>query len=308
MSTKVLNQFFTKNSALYHGDSTEVTKGIPDNSIGFSVFSPPFAELYTYSNSERDMGNSKDYDEFWVQFKFLLSEIYRITKPGRNVSIHCMDIPAMKERDGFIGIKDFSGDIKNVMEDKGFIYHSRVTVWKDPLLEVTRTKAIGLQHKQLMKDSAISRQGLPDYILTFRKPGINEEPIKNNFEANEYYGKNEPIAQGIKRSHLIWQKYASPVWMDIRQTKTLNFREGRSEDDEKHICPLQLDTIARCIDLWTNPGDIVFSPFGGVGSEPYQAVKMGRKGISCELKESYWKQAIKNIEQLENKQDQLKLF
>lgn len=306
--TKVLNQHFTENAALYHGDSVEVIKGIPDNSIGYNIFSPPFAELYTYSNSERDMGNSKDYDEFWIQFKFLIKEIYRVTKAGRNCSIHCMDIPAMKERDGFIGIKDFSGDIKKAMEEVGFIFHSRVTIWKDPLVEATRTKALGLMHKQLTKDSAISRQGLPDYLLTFRKPGVNDSPIENSFEKVEYFGKQEPVAQGVKRSHLIWQKYASPVWMDIRQTNTLNYRAGRDEKDEKHICPLQIDTIARGIQLWSNEGDIVASWFGGVGSEPYTALKLGRKAISCELKESYFRQAIKNVESIENKADQLKLF
>jgi len=308
MEVKVIGQHFTKNTALYCGDSVEVLKGVPDDSVGLWVFSPPFAELYTYSNSERDMGNSKDYDEFWVQFKYLLTELYRTTKKGRNVCIHCMDIPAMKERDGYMGVKDFSGDIIKAMQNKGFIYHSRVTIWKDPLLEVTRTKAIGLQHKQIEKDSARCRQGLPDYILTFRKKGENKEPIKNGFENAIYHGKDEPRVSGLKRSHLIWQKYASPVWMDIRQTNTINFREGKSQEDEKHICPLQLDTIARCVDLWSNPGDIVGSAFGGVGSEIYQSVKMGRKGISCELKENYWKQAIKNVSELENTQNQLTLF
>ena len=305
---KVLNQFFTENTALYNGDSCEVIKNIPNNSIGYSIFSPPFAELYTYSNSERDMGNSKNYNEFWVQFKFLLKEIFRITEEGRNVSIHCMDIPAMKERDGYIGIKDFSGDIKNEMEKTGFIFHSRCTIWKDPLIEATRTKALGLMHKQLTKDSAISRQGLPDYLLTFRKPGENKKPIKNSFENVEYFGKDEPVAQGIKKSHLVWQKYASPVWLDVRQTNTLNFRAGRDKNDEKHICPLQIDTIARGIQLWSNPGDIIFSPFGGVGSEPYTAVKLGRKAVAVELKESYYNQMVKNVNTVENKIDQPKLF
>lgn len=305
---KVLDQFFTKNTALYNGDSTEIIKEIPNESIGLSVFSPPFAELYTYSNSERDMGNSKDYSEFWIHFKFLIKEIHRITKQGRNVCIHCMDIPAMKERDGFIGIKDFSGDIKKAMEEVGFVYHSRVTIWKDPLIEATRTKAIGLMHKQLTKDSTMSRQGLPDYILTFRKKGKNNQPIKNSFESTEYFGKDEPLVQGLKRSHLIWQKYASPVWLDIRQTNTLNFREGRDEKDEKHICPLQIDTIARCVQLWSNPGDIVFTPYGGVGSEPHTAVSLGRKSVAIELKESYYKQMIKNVSTLENRQEQQKIF
>lgn len=308
MKTKVLNQHFTKNSAIYNGDCVEVIRGLPDNSVGYSIFSPPFAELYTYSNSDRDMGNSKNYGEFWNQFKFLIKELYRVLKPGRSVSFHCMNIPAMKERDGYIGVKDFRGDLIREFQAEGFIYHSEVVIWKDPLVEATRTKALGLMHKQLDKDSSKSRQGLPDYLITMRKTGENLEPIEGNFENKEYYGKEAPIAQGIKRSHLIWQKYASPVWMDIRQTNTLNFREGRAEDDEKHICPLQLDTIARGISLWSNPDDIVLTPFGGIGSEVYQAVKMNRKAIGFELKTSYFDLACRNIDSIEKKQEQNTLF
>lgn len=295
---KVLNQEITKKYAIYNGDCIEVIKSIPDNSIGYSIFSPPFVDLYTYSNSERDLGNSKGYNEFFVRFKFLISDLYRVMKPGRSVSIHCMDIPAMKERDGYIGLKDFPSDIRKAFEDAGFIYHSRVTIWKDPLIEATRTKALGLMHKQIVKDSYICRNGMPDYIITMRKRGENEEPIEHPEGFTEYYGKNAPTESGIKYSHLVWQKYASPVWSDIRQTYTLNAAAARSENDEKHICPLQLDTIARCIALWSNHGDTVLSPFAGVGSEIYQAVTMGRYGVGIELKGEYFEQMKKNCAEI----------
>lgn len=308
MDINVIDQHMTKNAAMYCGDSIEVIKGIPDNSIGYSIFSPPFADLYTYSNSERDMGNSKGYGEFFNQFKFLIKELYRVLKPGRSVSFHCMNIPAMKERDGYIGIKDFRGDLIREFEKVGFIFHSEVCIWKDPLIEATRTKALGLMHKQLEKDSYISRQGIPDYVITMRKKGENLEPITGTFESDEYYGNDCPSAEGIKRSHLIWQKYASPVWLDIRYGNTLNFREARSETDEKHICPLQLDTIARGITLWSNAGDTILTPFMGVGSEVYQAVKMGRKAIGIELKQEYFNQSIKNVTEIEGIINQPKLF
>ena len=306
----VLDQNFTENSAIYNGDSCEVIKGIPDNSIGYSIFSPPFADLFVYSDSNRDMGNVKDYNEFWCQFKFLIKELYRVLKPGRSVSIHCMNLPSVKERDGYIGIKDFRGDILRAFQNENFIFHSEVCIWKDPLIAAVRTKAYGLMHKTIVKDSYICRQGIPDYLLTMRKPGENLEPIshKDGFENDEYYGSDEPQVTGLKRSHLVWQRYASPVWTDIRQTNVLNFREARQSEDEKHLCPLQIDVIARGIALWSNPNDIVFTPFLGVGSEVYQAVKMGRKGLGVELKPSYFSQAIKNINIIENKQNQLKLW
>jgi DNA modification methylase len=307
---KVMNQYEGKNAMLYCGDSIEVMKGIPDNSVGYSIFSPPFADLYTYSNSERDMGNCSDYDEFWEQFKFIVKELNRILKPGRSVSFHCMNIPAMKERDGYIGVKDFRGDLIRLFQDYGFIYHSEAVIWKDPLIEATRTKALGLMHKQLMKDSYISRQGLPDYLITMRKKGFNsdEDMITHERGIEVYYGSEPPKSEGIKQSHLYWQKYASPVWMDIRQGNTLNRTAARSEEDEKHICPLQLDTIARGIELWSNPNDIVFTPFMGIGSEVYQSLKMGRKAIGIELKEAYYEQATKNIIRIESELSQSALF
>ena len=292
----VFDQDVTEKYALYHGDCIEVIKDIPDNSIGYSLFSPPFAELYTYSDSEMDMGNSKNYDEFFAHFDFLIPEIFRVLMPGRSVSMHCIDIPAMKERDGYIGLKDFPGDLIRAFQKHGFIYHSRVVIWKNPLIEATRTKALGLMHKQLCKDSAICRQGLPDYVITLRKPGVNSQPISHGAGIDFFVGENEPTEKGVKYSHEVWRRYASPVWMDINQSNTLNFRKAREEKDEKHICPLQLDVIERCLILWSNEGDTFLSPFAGIGSEVYSAVKMGRKSVGVELKKSYYDQMTKNVQ------------
>lgn len=278
----VLNQSIGERFALYQGDCVEITQGLPDNSVHYSIFSPPFASLYTYSSSDRDMGNSKDNDEFQMHFLYLIKQLHRILMPGRLVSVHCMNLPAMKSRDGFIGVKDFRGDIIRAFTAVGFVFHSEVTVWKNPVTEMQRTKALGLLHKQIRKDSAMSRQGLPDYVVTFRKYGENPEPIPHTHETF-------PVD--------VWQRYASPVWMDIRQSNTLQRKSARDEKDEKHICPLQLDVIERCINLWTNPGDIVFDPFAGIGSVPYQAVLMGRRGLGCELKDTYYAQAVSNLEQ-----------
>ena len=267
----VINQTIGEKYALYHGDSCEIIKGLPDNSVHYTIFSPPFASLYTYSNSDRDMGNCKNDEEFYEHFKYLAAELYRVTMPGRLLSFHCMDLPKMKERDGVIGLKDFPAILRQVFEDCGFIYHSRVTIWKNPVTEMQRTKALGLLHKQIKKDSTMNRQGIPDYILTMRKPGDNPERVTHTDESF-------PCD--------IWQQYASPVWMDIRQSDTLQKNSAREEKDERHICPLQLEVIRRCIELWTNPGDIVLEPFGGIGSVPYVARTLGRRAIACELKES----------------------
>lgn len=277
----VLEQVIENKYAIYNGDSCEIVMAIPDNSIHYTIFSPPFASLYTYSNSDRDMGNSKGDDEFYNHFIFLAKELYRVTMPGRLLSFHCMDLPLMKERDGVIGLKDFPAIIRNIFEDCGFIYHSKVTIWKNPVTEMQRTKALGLLHKQIRKDSAMNRQGIPDYIVTMRKPGDNPERISHTPETF-------PVD--------VWQNYASPVWMDIRQSDTLQKKSAREDKDERHICPLQLEVIQRCIELWTNPNDIVLDPFAGIGSVPYTAVKMGRRGIGVELKESYYKQAVNNLE------------
>lgn len=280
-NVNVIDQAIANRYALYHGDSVEITKDIPDNSIHYTIFSPPFSQLYVYSNSDRDMGNCKGDDEFYNHFKYLAKELYRITMPGRLLSFHCMDLPLMKSRDGVIGLKDFPALILKIFQDCGFIYHSKVTIWKNPVTEMQRTKALGLLHKQIKKDSSMSRQGLPDYIITVRKPGENPERVEHT---------NESFPVGV------WQNYASPVWMDIRQSDTLQRKSARADQDEKHICPLQLEVIQRCIELWTNPNDIVFDPFGGIGSTPYVAVKMGRRGIASELKDSYFEQMKKNVE------------
>lgn len=313
----VLDQKIDEYYSLYHGDSCEVLKGMPDNSIHYMLFSPPFANLYTYSNSDRDMGNSKDDAEFYKHFEYMVDELYRILKPGRLLSFHCMDIPMMKSRDGVIGLKDFPGDLIRTFQQRGFIYHSRVLVWKDPLVEATRTKALGLMHKQLCKDSSMCRMGLPDYVITMRKPGDNEEPITHEDGLTMYHGEHEPDGiKGIERpetdpekfdnhekyniqpvySHQVWRRYASPVWDDIKQGDTLNRQHARDDKDERHICPLQLDLIGRCLELWTNPGDIVLDPFAGIGSVPYMALKMDRQAIGIELKESYYKCAVENCE------------
>lgn len=269
---------------LYHiecGDSIQLINTIESNTIDFSIFSPPFADLYTYSDKIEDLGNSKNYKEFLVHFQYLCKELYRIIKSGRNVAIHCMDLPIQKGKEGYIGLRDFSGMIIEAMQNEGFIYHSRITIWKDPVIEMQRTKALGLLHKQVKKDSTKSRVGIPDYVLVFKKDGENETPVNCDINVDT------------------WQKYASPIWYDINYSNTLqNFRQGRSDQDEKHICPLQLDTIQRLIHLYTNKNELVFTPFLGIGSEVYQAVKMDRRGIGFELKESYFelaKQNIKNI-------------
>ena len=275
------------------GDCVERVGEIPDESSGFSVFSPPFASLYTYSNSDRDMGNSKTDAEFAEHFKYLIAELYRVMMPGRLVSFHCMNLPTSKERDGFIGIKDFRGQLIEMFQEVGFIYHSEVTIWKDPVTAMQRTKALGLLNKQKNKDSSLSRQGIPDYLVTMRKPGENPQPITHT---NDEF----PIS--------VWQKYASPVWMDINPSNTLQYRAARENSDERHICPLQLDVIERAIRLWSNPGDLVLSPFAGIGSEGYESIKCGRKFIGIELKKSYFDLACKNLDAAVQESQALTLF
>jgi DNA modification methylase len=303
LQVNTIDQTITDEYALYQGDCVEVTRGIPDSSIHYSIFSPPFASLYTYSNSERDMGNCQDDTEFITHFKFLVKELYRVTIPGRLISFHCMNLPTSKAHHGYIGIRDFRGELIRAFEAEGWIYHSEVCIWKDPVVAQQRTKALGLLHKQLVKDSCMSRQGIPDYLVTMRKPGVNPEPVSGCFKV--YYGNwEEPDREKYTTDYdnrnwysiEVWQRYASPVWMDIRPSDTLQFRSAREEKDEKHICPLQLDVIARGVELWSNPGDIVFDPFAGIGSTGYQAVKMGRRFVGVELKESYYKTAIRNLD------------
>lgn len=277
----IINQAISDRFALYNGDSAEILKGIPSNSIHYSIFSPPFASLYTYSNSERDLGNCRTTTEFYQQFKFIVDELYRVIMPGRLISFHCMDLPLSKERDGVIGIRDFRGELIKLFEDSGFVLHSQVCIWKDPVIAMQRTKAIGLLHKQLKKDSCMSRQGIPDYLVTMRKPGDNPEPVSHT---NETF----PVE--------IWQRYASPIWTDINPSDTLQATSARDEKDERHICPLQLTVIRRALNLWTNPGDTVLTPFLGIGSEAYVALELGRRAIGIELKPSYYQQAVRNCE------------
>jgi DNA modification methylase len=288
-----IKQTLTDNSALYMGDCVEVMAGLPDSSLHYSIYSPPFASLYTYSNSERDMGNSKSDEEFFAHYRFMTRELFRLLKPGRLVSFHCTNLPRMKERHGFIGIQDFRGDLIRIHEAEGFIYHSEVCIWKDPVTAMQRTKALGLLHKQLKKDSAMSRQGIADYLVTMRKPGTNDEPIKHT-------DTDFPVS--------IWQRYASPVWMDINPSKTLQYMAARDGRDERHICPLQLEVIERAVALWTNRGDVVFSPFAGIGSEGYVALKMGRRFVGAELKESYFNQAALNLKEAERLSQSATLF
>ena len=277
-------------ATLIHGDCVEQVHNLSDESVGFIVFSPPFADLYTYSDDYRDMGNSKDYNEFKQHFGYLVPQLFRILKQGRNVAVHCMDLPIQKGKEGVIGLRDFSGVILDLFHQAGFIYHSRVTIWKNPVTEMQRTKALGLLHKQVKKDSTMSRVGIPDYVLVFRKDGERVEPVHCNISVDT------------------WQKWASPVWMDIDYGDTLNAAKGRDERDEKHICPLQLPTIERLIGLYSNEGDTVFTPFMGIGSEVYQAIKMNRKGIVIELKESYFNTAVENIKTVSESKKQVSLF
>jgi len=295
--SKVINQNSGNNWQIYNGDCCEVITGLPDSSIGFSVFSPPFASLYTYSNSDRDMGNCKNYEEFFIHFKFLISELMRVTKPGRNCSVHCMNLPTSKSKDGMIGLKDFRGEIIRAFQEFNWIYHSEVCIWKDPVVAMQRTKALGLLHKQVVKDSCMSRQGIPDYLVTFRKPGENNDPVCG--ELDKWAG-DDSFKSGGRLSIDIWQRYASPVWMDINPSRTLQKQSAREEKDERHICPLQLDVIERAMLLWSKKNDVVLSPFMGIGSEGHVAIGMGRKFIGIELKESYYKQAAENLRAVES--------
>lgn len=276
----IIKQQSGENWNLYNGDCVEVVSGLPDSSIDYSIFSPPFASLYTYSNSPRDMGNCRSDAEFFEHFSFLVAELARVMKPGRNVSFHCMQLPTSKERDGYIGLKDFRGELIRCFQQHGFIYASEVVIWKDPVTAMQRTKALGLLHKTVRTNASMCRQGIPDYLITMRAPGEVSDKVTH-----------DPAQYPVDK----WQKAASPVWMDIDPSDTLQYRSAREHDDERHICPLQLDVIRRGVDLWTNPGDIVLSPFAGIGSEGFVALEMGRRFIGAELKESYFNQAMQNL-------------
>lgn len=299
METTVRNQFIGDNFAIYHSDCVPGLIGVPDQSIGISMFSPPFPEVYTYSNDPADMGNAKNYFEFGRRFIYLTPELYRVMWPGRNVIVHCMDLPILKGKEGFIGLRDFSGMIIKAFLKAGFIYHTRVTIWKNPVTEMQRTKSLGLLHKQIKKDAAMSRVGIPDYLLVFRKPGDHLHPVIHQ-DKNPHTPNYLPVD--------LWQKYASPVWYDINYSNTLNLKGARDEEDEKHICPLQLDTIERAYHLWSNEGDTALTPYGGIGSELFQAIIMNRKAVGFETKESYYKKSIINCKEAEITKAIPKLF
>ena len=289
----VIDQALGDGYALYNGDCVDVLRGMPDSSIHYSMFSPPFASLYTYSNSDRDLGNCKTHDEFHEHFKYLVPELLRVTKPGRLLSFHCMNLPTSKARDGYIGVTDFRGILIRTFVEMGWIYHSEVCIWKDPVTAMQRTKALGLLHKQLKKDSCMSRQGIPDYLVTMRKPGENPERVAHT---NETF----PVSR--------WQKWASPIWMDIDPGDTLQHESAREEEDERHICPLQLGVIERGILLWTNPGDVVLDPFAGIGSTGWVSIQKRRKFVGVELKRSYWEQAHRNLNSARFNQGELEIL
>jgi len=324
---KAVDQVVNQDYAIYQGDACELIRAIPTETVHYGLHSPPFVGLYKFSNYDRDVSNNEG-AQFWEHYQFIISELLRVTKPGRLHSVHVMQLPRNKGRDGFIGMRDFRGEVVRAYEDAGWIFHSEVTIWKDPVIAQQRTKSLRLLHKQIQKDSSMSGQGLADYVVTFRKYGENPEAIDGMFDqwigaapaenydydgartrhgidiSREAYEKHcrAIVGEGGKPwpfemwvSVLVWQRYASPVWMDIDQTRTLQYRNARDAKDEQHISPLQLDVIERCIDLWSNPGDIVLTPFMGIGSETWCAVHMGRKGVGFELKPSYWVQAVKNM-------------
>jgi DNA modification methylase len=270
--------------AVYVADCIEIMNGLPEGLIDLSVFSPPFSDLFVYSDSERDMGNCDSHEEFMEHYAYFAKALYRAMKPGRIACVHCSDLPARKSKDGFIGLHDFGGDLIRAHQDAGWVYHARCTIWKDPVIEMQRTKALGLLYKQLKKDSSRSRVGMPDYMLFFRKDEPNPDPITHDPE-------DLPVS--------MWQELASPVWTQVNQTNVLNGRQARGDQDERHICPLQLDVIERCLTLYSNPGDLVLDPFNGIGSTGYQSVKMGRKYIGIELKPEYARQAAKFLERAE---------
>lgn len=310
MNIKAVDQVVNDRYAIYQGDCCELIRGIPTGTVHFGIHSPPFEGLYKFSNYDRDISNN-DGDGFWQHYAFLIQELLRVTMPGRIHAVHVMQLPTSKIRHGHIGMRDFRGEVVRAYEDAGWIFHSEVCIWKDPVVAQQRTKSIRLLHKQITKDSTISGQGLADYMLMFRKPGDNPEPVDGMFDRYVGYGNaptpmEERIASGEDRARAekwfsieVWQRYASPVWMDINQTRTLQYRSARDEKDEQHISPLQLDVIERCIELWSNPGDVVLTPFLGIGSEVYGAVSAGRKGLGFELKPSYFSQAVRNLKALD---------
>lgn len=331
---QAIEEYKGDNFHIYNADCVEIASQLPDNSVHYSVFSPPFASLYTFSNSDNDMSNVKSVDEFADHFQFLCDQLFRVTTDNGLVSIHCCELPATLNTHGFIGLLEFPDVIRAAMKKSGFVYHSKVTIWKDPVIARARTNALGLLHKTIKENRAMVRQGIPDEVLTFRKQGEAKEKITgflkyyvgdmscNDFAKAKYhnaankfidYTRDDGTAiqktdGTVEMSIDVWQHYASPVWHDIQQNDILEFKTGREEEDEKHLTPLQLTVIERCVQLWSKPGDVVFSPFLGIGSEGYVAVQMGRKFIGTELKSSYFQVAKKNLDKAELIEDQTELF
>lgn len=299
ISDDALRKQETRDWCMIKGDCVPAVSAMKKETVDYSIYSPPFASLYTYSASDRDMGNCRTHAEFYEHYRFLVKEMLRVTKPGRLSSVHCMNLPTSKARDGYIGISDFRGEIVRIHVEAGWIFHSEVCIWKDPVTAMQRTKALGLLHKQIVKDSCMSRQGIPDYLVTFRKPGENKERVAG--ELDLWIGDEEVAIEKLKAfgptrfSIELWQRYASPVWTDIRAGRTLQRESAREHLDERHVCPLQLDVIERGIELWSNEGDLILSPFAGIGSEGFVAVQRKRRFVGVELKGSYWKQAVANL-------------
>lgn len=302
---KAVDQASGERWTLYLGDSAEVLSALPDRSVDLVLTSPPYMSLFAYSNSARDIGNSTSPGEFWEHYGYVIDQTVRLIKPGRLIVVDCMNVPTLKHRDGYIGVVDFRGDIIRAHQERGMIFHSEHLLWKDPLIEATRTKALGLMHKQLCSDSSMSRAGLPQYLLAFRAPGKNEEPISHPSGLDYFVGENPPTTGNL--SHERWRRYASPVWMDVDFSRTLNVRDAREEDDEKHVCPFSLDIVERAIQLWSNPGDVVLDPFNGIGSTGFAALQAGRRYLGCELKRSYFDVAVRNLREA-SASSQLDLF
>jgi DNA methylase len=313
----VIDQCVTDRYAIYHGDCCEVIKGLPADSVHFSISSPPFGSLYSYTDALQDMSNVRTDGEFFEGMAFLVDELARVMMPGRIVAFHCMNLPSTKQRDGFIGIRDFRGDLIRLYQRFGFIFHSEVMIWKDPLIAATRTHSLGLSHRQIVEDSAMCRNGIPDYLIAMRKPGTNPEPVSHKpggfqrwIGPEELEPKQEwkPDPKKNKYSHEVWQRYASPAWFDISPSDTLQKESAREDDDSRHICPLQLTVIRRAIELWSNPEDSVLSPFAGIGSEGYVSLQEGRRFVGIELKESYYRQACRNLMSAERMDKQQEMF
>lgn len=302
---KAVDQTSGERWTLYLGDSAEVLSALPDRSVDLVLTSPPYMSLFAYSNSARDIGNSTSAGEFWEHYGYVIDQTVRLIKPGRLIVVDCMNVPTLKHRDGYIGVIDFRGDIIRAHQERGMIFHSEHLLWKDPLIEATRTKALGLMHKQLCADSSMSRAGLPQYLLAFRAPGKNDEPISHPNGLDYFVGENAPTTGNL--SHERWRRYASPVWMDVDFSRTLNVRDAREEDDEKHVCPFSLDIVERAIQLWSNPGDVVLDPFNGIGSTGFAAIQAGRRYVGCELKRSYFDVAVRNLREA-SASSQLDLF